>query len=396
MDLKQAYDICKKKVETHMKHFPEVPHDIAGTYNGDYYSAQKDETYLEIPFFEHGCWMTSFVTGMAPLMFRTEKDEAYIKWANSYRQFYHDKVTKHAMNTMHDLGFLYSPYSVAMYQLTGAQEHKEDALLAANELAKRFQINGGFIDSWNRLEEPGPVRRAIIDTLVNLPLLFWAWKETGHYFYHDVACAHLKTVEKVFVREDLSVAHSFEFNRVTGELLCESNACGYENGSYWARGAAWAVLGFAIAGRYLEDESYFDLAEKLAENFIQQKMVDDVIPIWDFRLPADMPAYKSDQNIKAFWDETKEENCRYNVDTSAAAVMCCGILELSKNRKNAKLITYVEQVLKCLSTEEYLNTDPTVAGLLKKQNGRMVYMTFGDYFYMEALQRYLYDTELCW
>ncbi len=51
----------------------------------------------------------------------------------------------------HDLGFLYSPSTVADYKLTGSKEALEASLLAADKLMERYQEKGGFIQAWGNL-----------------------------------------------------------------------------------------------------------------------------------------------------------------------------------------------------------------------------------------------------
>lgn len=58
------------------------------------------------------CWTQGFWTGMAGLSYELTGDREYLQWLYSlYEQFY-DKVHKYRMDTMHDLGFIYSPYAV--------------------------------------------------------------------------------------------------------------------------------------------------------------------------------------------------------------------------------------------------------------------------------------------
>ena len=55
----------------------------------------------------------------------------------------------YAANTMHDLGFLYSLYSVALYKLTGDPHQRALGLKAANVFAGRFiPESGSCHTSW--------------------------------------------------------------------------------------------------------------------------------------------------------------------------------------------------------------------------------------------------------
>jgi hypothetical protein len=84
---------------------------------------------------------------------------------------------------------------------------------------------------------------AIIDSLMNLPLLYWASNETGDQKYRDIAVGHANMVLKHFIRPDNSLWHAYRFNPQTGEPIGPENFCGRGVDSYWARGAAWAIYG---------------------------------------------------------------------------------------------------------------------------------------------------------
>ena len=384
----EAYKICEKKFEVHMQKYREI---------GEYYSCKKGDYYAEgkiTGFYVFSNWMTSFITGLAPLYFKTSKNETYLNWANKYAEDYHNKVFYHSIETMHDLGFLYSIYSVGMYKVTGNIEHKTTALKAADELVKRFNINGRYIDAWNRMNEVGETGRAIVDSMMNIQLLFWAWKETKHIVYRDIAKAHADTIIKYFIRDDYSVCHSIEFDWNTGEYIREYNGCGYSDGSHWARGTAWMVYGLAMTAKYLDDSSYYEMAEKIADKYIEC-CGDKYVPIWDFKLPEDMPAFECSHKDNPEWDVTDAANCKYNIDTSAAAVFANALLILDEFKENKKYKDFAKRTVEVLCNE-YLDTNEKIPGILKAQNGQMLYTTFGDYFFVEVLQRLLFDFEFCW
>lgn len=386
--LNNKYNDGIRKFDLHMKRMNNcVPYEYQACEDGH---------------FEKGCdlydmnnWMTSFVTGLAPIYYKSTKNDIYLKWANSFEKYYHFKMFDIPMESMHDLGFLYSPYSVAMYKLTGDERHKQDALKAADELAKRFSLSGGYIDAWERMDNEERPGRAIIDSMMNIPLLLWAWKESGHPFYRDIAISHAELTKKLFIREDFSVAHSFIFDKKTGEVIGEANNCGFDNGSWWARGTAWAVYGFSILARYTDNDEYRKLAANIAKAYMRQLPENSYIPIWDFRLPKDLPAKKCGP-VKADWDETKLENCEFNVDTSAAAIMACGLLCLYKQTNEDWMLKFAIESIEELSADKYVNWKSDVLGILSHQNGQMSYTTYGDYFFIEALSMILYNEDGCW
>lgn len=387
---RQVYDICIQKVDQQMLYL-DKEHLYA-------FGKSKDGRYDQLEKGLHLSnmwnWTMSFSTGLAPLLYRTEKKTKYLNWANTFQKEYHDKIFYHAMETMHDIGFLYSPYSVAMYQLTGDQHHKEDALKAADELLKRFEINGRYIDAFRKMDEEAQTGRPIVDCMMNIQLLFWAWKESGHTIYKEVAKAHADTICSYFIREDDTICHAFEFDKNSGKVIREAAGCGYGNGSYWARGTAWMIYGLAMTARYLEDEHYCELAVRVLNKYLSS-LDNSLVPIWDFRLPKDMPAFEFAHANNPEWDVTDVANCKYNVDTSAAAIVACAMIELDKFYGSNTYRELVKDTLEELC-DTYFNRDADVFGMLSHQNGEMVYAVYGDYYFLQALQQYLYDTDTCW
>lgn len=89
----------------------------------------------------------------------------------------------------HDVGFMWLPTSVANYKVTKNPESRKRALHAANLLAGRFNLAGGFIRAWNDLEGLDTRGWAIIDCMINIPLLYWATEEPGMAYEDSTAAA---------------------------------------------------------------------------------------------------------------------------------------------------------------------------------------------------------------
>ena len=134
---------------------------------------------------------------------------------------------------------------------------------------------------------------------------------------------------------------------------------------------------------------------KLAECYLTQ-CGENGVPVWDFRLPTDQPARHCGRMAEwPHWDVTDPANCTRNVDTSAAAIMACGMLEFLAKEEHAGMRSYVDAVTRTL-TVQYMNTDEGCAGLLHSQNGNASYTSFGDYYLMELLARQLGSDILPW
>ncbi len=406
--LKNAYEITKAKITSNIKIIGEDLREVYSRDDGNYFNAPKEKCP---EMYNVYVWMTSFFTGMAGIAYQTDKDDDLLKWLYSVEEKYSDKVYKTPMDTMHDLGFLYSPYSVMMYKMTGDKKMRDLSIIAADVLAKRFIPQGKYIRAWGRMDDKLPwyaspeqaednfykVGRsiAIIDCMMNLPLLFWAWQETGNTFYRDVAMLHADTTMKLFIRDDGSVCHAYKFDSVTGEPTGEANYCGYGVGSHWGRGAAWAIYGFALAYTYSGKAEYLQTAIKISEKFVDCCTEEDGIPVWDFRLPKDKPAQYIAKPKTMDWDVTDNENKKYNRDTSAAAIAICGFMEILSHIQNNKLQKHIDLMLNSLC-DKYIDSDLSVQGILKCSNGGMVYTQFGDYFFMEALARKIYGVKAPW
>ena len=139
--------------------------------------------------------------------------------------------------------------------------------------------------------------------------------------------------------------------------------------SHWARGAAWAIYGFALAYKYTRDMRYLDAATNLGLKFIS--LLDGgVVPVWDFKLPAGKLLIR---------------------DSSALAIAICAFKELAGlGGQDSKFFHSTRPMFLRLCCEDYLDTHENCRGLLKSAYGdKVAYASWGDYFLMEALAREL-------
>jgi len=382
-EFKRAFDVCVEKARTNLARLAAEPKSAAWATDGNYFDFTEG-------FFEIGNWTSSFFTGMALLGFETgPRDPMLLETLEQLSAVYRDKVTRHRMDTMHDLGFLYSLFSVALHRQTADQKHRATGLLAADELAKRFCEKGSYFRAWGRLDDSSPAYAglAIIDSLMNLPLLAWASTETGNPRYAEIARLHAETTLTHFVRPDDSVSHAFRFDPETGEPVGPDNFCGYGVDTQWARGTAWAIYGFALAYRHFRDVKFIDAALRLARKFNAQLDAERV-PLWDFKLPANAPRLR---------------------DSSAAAVAICGFDEIQVHRPSHALGASADSLLKALCSPDYLDANSDCAGILRAgevtdgfipgtnfYKAKNAYTSWGDYFFMEALARRLGATAFFW
>ncbi len=367
--LTKAFDLCVQKTRINIKDLADNPKSWSNAVDGDYSKWNEG-------FYELGNWTTSFFTGMALLAWRETEDEYFLQQTLRLAPAYREKALNPQCHSHHDMGFLYSLYSIAIYKLTGDKEHREVGIAAAEGIAARCNPNGNFIRAWGQAGTTEHDNMAIVDCLMNLPLLFWAANETGDTKFREIAVRHANMCLKYFIRPDDSVIHALRFDLKTGQPIGPDNFCGHSNESYWARGATWAIYGFALAHRYTGGQKYLEASVRLAKKFITE-LDGEVVPVWDFRLPKNATPVR---------------------DASAAAVMVCAIQELEKLQvADPELLKAKVALLSRICSDDYLDVNPGCRGVLKSGYGsKVAFSSWGDYYLMEAVTRELNRSEPFW
>lgn len=226
-------------------------------------------------------WTNGFWGGLMWLMYSETKKECY-KITASISEEKLDRAFQYMDDLHHDVGFMWHILSGASYRLTGNKESRNRALLAAQILMARYNIDGEFIVAWNGKEYTG---WSIIDTMMNLPLLYWAAKETGDSRYIKVAKKHADMAMQDHVRSDGSVAHIVSHNVDKPEVLEFIGGQGYDADSCWSRGLAWAIYGFTLSYLHTGEMKYLETAKKAAHYFVANAALSGWLPDTDFRAP---------------------------------------------------------------------------------------------------------------
>lgn len=313
-------------------------------------------------------WTNGFWAGMLWQAYASTRRREYADTAR-FTEEKLDACFASYLGLHHDVGFMWQPSAVADYRLTGNPDARRRALHAANLLAGRFNP-AGFIRAWNDLPGEGSDTRgwAIIDCLLNLPLLYWASGETGDPRFRRIAVTHADTVMKHFVRPDGSVRHIVEFDPETGAFVRDYGGQGYAEGSSWTRGQTWGLYGFAISFRHTGETRCLAMAQKIAEYFIAHIPADGKIPV-DFCQPDEPRWY----------------------DDIAAAVAACGLLELAE-LVPGRARGYLDAALLLLKNlDETADWNPETDGFLQNcspayhADVHNVNYTYGDYYFYEAL-----------
>lgn len=280
------------------------------------------------------------------------------------------KLDKNLMNAQgmdHDSGFKWLTTSGASYKLTGSEASKNRLLIAANDLAGRFNMAGKFIRAWNDNGDGFRSGWAIIDCMMNLPLLYLASDLTRDPRFHQIAVAHADTAAKYFVRPDGSCNHIVVFDPETGEFLETLGGQGLGVGSAWTRGQAWALYGFTLSYIHTGRHEYLDTAERVAGFFTAHIPESGLIPV----------------------DFSQDANCDFE-DGIAAAVAACGLIELAKASGNTSYRETAERLLTALAEKrcdftkdrDNILTHCSAAYHDERHNFPIVY---GDYYFTEAV-----------
>ena len=245
----------------------------------------------------------------------------------------------------HDLGFLYSLSCYPAALLRKDKRAEECFLKAAQALRRRFFPQAGIIQAWGDLNDPKNRGRMIIDCLLNLPLLYQAARLTGDRSYWEMAYSHARQAQKYLVRPDRTTYHTFYMDVDTG------------------------------------DRSFLNTACQLLDYYLEH-LPEDGVCYWDLCF-------------------TLGEEPR---DSSAAAIVCCGILELLKHLplihpRRGAYAAALERTMLSLSQDYSTRGLPQAGGLLlhgvySKPAGQGVdeSTVWGDYYYVEALYRLLYGS----
>ncbi len=340
---------------------------------------------------ENNQWTCGFWPGEVWLSYEHTGDTAFRDAALILVDSFAARIEKKIEVEHHDMGFLYSPSCVAAYKLVGSETGKNAAIAAARQLCTRFQEKGQFIQAWGPMGAPENYRY-IIDCLLNVPLLYWAAEETHEAYFADIAHRHVSTCLAHSIRPDGSTYHTFFMDTATGAPVRGATCQGYKDDSCWARGQAWGVYGTALSYRYTKNPAYLDAFRRVLAYYLD-RLPADLVPYWDM----------------TFTDENGAGEPR---DSSSASITACGLLEAAKYVPKDEAGAYralAAQMLKSLADAYAVQEGPQGVGLVRHgtyskkspyntctPEGVDECVSWGDYFYMEALTRFTTDWQLYW
>lgn len=327
----------------------------------------------ELKTIRYDHWVSGFFPGVLWMLYENSGDIQF----RQYAELYTNRVepAKKLTNT-HDLGFmLYCSFGQG-YRLTGNRHYLDVINEGTQSLLTRWNPKLGVIRSWDFGKQwQYPV---IIDNMMNLEMLCFMTHEFSDPRYEKIAETHAQTTIKNHFREDYSTFHVVSYDTITGQPHAKNTSQGYADNSSWARGQSWGLYGYTMMFRETQNPLYLDQARKIATFLMNHpRLPADKIPYWDYDAP-DIPKAKR--------------------DASAAAIMASALIELSQldpSDMAPKWLALAETQLRTLSSPEYLAAEGEQGGFILKHGvGHMpaksevdVPLTYGDYYYVEALMR---------
>ncbi|MFN8240782.1 MAG: glycoside hydrolase family 88 protein [Bacteroidales bacterium] len=326
-----------------------------------------------------GWWTSGFVPGSLWYLYEYSGDEKVKEYAREMTA----RVEKEKFNKgTHDLGFmLYCSFGNGL-RLTGEESYNEVMLTGARSLASRFNPVIGCIQSWN--SRNGWQFPVIIDNMMNLEFLMWAFNKSHDSTFYNICVAHSDTTMKNHFRPDYSSYHVVSYDTVTGAVQVKQTHQGAADESAWARGQAWGLYGYTVMYRETKLPRYLEQAKHIADFMINNpNLPEDKIPYWDFNAPGIPDALR---------------------DASAGSIMASALIELSGYVEKPLADSYLavaEQQIRTLASDKYLAREGENGNFILKHGvghlpGKSEVdepLTYGDYYFIEALLRYRKLTE---
>lgn len=317
-------------------------------------------------------WTSGFFPGALWQVYDRTKDPVAKQRAEAWQAGVESNKTD---DTSHDVGFqIFNTFGKDAV-LTGDANAKAVVMTAARTLATRYNPTVGAIRSWDARTDTTKYQ-VIMDNMMNLEMLFWASANGGDASWKTLATTHAKTTARDFFRADGGSWHVVNYDQKTGRVASKYTHQGYSNDSTWSRGQAWAVHGYTTAYRYTKDAAFLTTARTSADYFLS-RLPADKVPYWDFSLPSTSGQPR---------------------DTSAAAIAASGLVELAgletDATRKARYLDGARDMLAALSTPAYLADGTTNQAVLlhgtqnKPSGSADTGIMFGDYYFIEALQRY--------
>lgn len=315
-------------------------------------------------------WTSGFFPGSLWYTYELTGDETLRQEAIRFTNLLYP-VRKY--NGTHDLGFMMNCSFGNAGRLSPNDTVPPVLKQTADNLISRYDSQIEAIRSWDFGKWNYPV---IIDNMMNLDLLFNVSRLTGDPIYKEVAVKHAYKTMAYGFRPDYSSYHVISYNN-DGSVESKGTHQGKNDESPWARGQSWAAYGYISCYRETGDKAFLDFAVHIADYIMSSVKTADLIPLWDYDAPnrPDTPR-----------------------DASAASIVASAFIELSTMLPDGdKYLDYAVTIMKNLSSDDYLAKPGENQGFILMHsvgslpNGSEIDtpLNYADYYYMEAIGRYM-------
>jgi unsaturated chondroitin disaccharide hydrolase len=224
-------------------------------------------------------WAAGFVPGQLWEMYRSTGDLQWRRLAEAMDT----TLPREARDPRpHDLGFmLASPY-VPAFEATHDPKYAALLRTGATTLDTHWRPGPGVL--WSLPPTPGHTE-VIVDSLMNMELLFWASEHGGASSLAAHARSHALRLAHDALRPDGSTVHVLDYDVTTGRLLRTYTRQGFSDDSAWARGQAWFFTGLIQAYAHTHDAALL-AASRAAARYYVDHLPADSVPYWDLSKPA--------------------------------------------------------------------------------------------------------------
>lgn len=324
---------------------------------------------------DQGHWTGGFWSGLLWMSaLYPHSDEARLSMALRQAKKLLDRTRD---NKTHDMGFIFGPGCVFGLHVINDSDLASMALAGAHNLCHLYAPRSGVIYAWDEPEYDGV---AIVDTIMNLPILKWASDKERDVNLGRMATSVADQIAAKHVRVDFSTWHVVRWNKRTCRVEERTTHQGFSADSCWSRGQAWALYGFANMCRYTSEDRYLELSRNLAGYFWDHLDVTTRLPRWDF----------------VFQDNTEEP-----IDAAAGSIAASGMLLLAQliyAKDEAEAAIWRERAVYLLTSlvDHCFYDKLDEYGIIKKvtvdrprDSGVNESSMYGDYYFMEAVFRLL-------
>ena len=326
-------------------------------------------------------WVCGMYTGTYLMAYQLTGDQWFADVVNEHIDSFVEREEKRVGMDYHDVGFVFVPSCVGAYKVLGSEKARDAALRAVEYYyGTSYSKEGTFIIRAHKAWDGGGGCRTMIDSMMNASLFYWSGEYLGNALYSTAAKNHTMTSINLLVREDGSTYHHYQFDPETAAPLYGLTWQGYADESCWSRGHSWGIYGFSIAYSYANSREMLD-AQSEVTYYMLNHLPEDLIPYWDYTfITGDEPR-----------------------DVSAAAIAVCGMLDMAEllPEGSPRRIVYesaAAQILEAIIDGYTGNVGVEYDGLVHgvthgKPQGLAIEecAPYADYFYLEALARYLDD-----